>query len=695
MVRLAIASLLGMCGGAAAVYVTVVQPAPTETVVVRDIVAVPDMSDAVSEQHRAEGYVAITTVTEVFALPTTFARQAALYALSGRSDGDAVQKLIFEAERIADDQERNDALVILFHRFSELDPQSALALSRAGEFAGIVQFERKVWATWAHNDFDAALTAAAMQDTANQRKRAAQSLYVAFGYLGNETTDEIERRLGLPPDRVVRSQYVYMLADRSMSEAISYVDTIPAGLFQQEAVSWLAYYAVSRDPVAAPSYENRFTRGPVRMRYRQAVKGALARAAPKETVQQLLADGANLNGGEFYSAMSALASTDMESALSLLDSIDGLENRQRAASIIAGVMAAQDPDRALLWAQSQESTPDIYGYRSVYATVLRSIAYDDPQRAIAEIQQVKGAGRQRELMSTVIMSIASNSPEDAVSMTLLIEDPATLRHAEQRLAQMWLQRDPEPALEWILSFDEQRADQLLQQGGWSVMRRDVDLAIRLLPRLSETRQAEWRSQIAERIALERSPTDAMDFVRRWEGERDYRQLQAQVISGIAQTDVQLAWQMAEQLADPADRDAAYGKVIVRHANSDPFEALGWTDRISSDARRAAITNQIFTSWSWSDEPSARAYVSSMAAGPSRDSALVAISSTWRDPTESQIQLVDSIADPKRQTRALTNVITNLARNDPDRARRMLDSADLSDADRERLEESLDAVEMRR
>ena len=70
------------------------------------------------------------SIEEVVALPTEFARSSALYAIAGRSDSADVQNLIFEANRIADDEERVRLLGILFFRLAETDPRSALALAR-------------------------------------------------------------------------------------------------------------------------------------------------------------------------------------------------------------------------------------------------------------------------------------------------------------------------------------------------------------------------------------------------------------------------------------------------------------------------------------------------------------------------------------------------------------------------------------
>jgi len=98
--------------------------------VARDLVTTPTMSRAAAEKHREARYRDLTTIEDIVALPTEFDRAEALYALAGRSGSGAIQALLYEADRVADDFEREQLLGILFFRLAEVDPQSALALAR-------------------------------------------------------------------------------------------------------------------------------------------------------------------------------------------------------------------------------------------------------------------------------------------------------------------------------------------------------------------------------------------------------------------------------------------------------------------------------------------------------------------------------------------------------------------------------------
>ena len=128
--------------------------------VVRDITDVPKVTEAVADQHREERYANLKSATEIMALPTEFARLEAMYALAGRSGSAAVQDLIFEADRVADVQQRESLLNVLFYRLTELDPRSALALTQVDSFKKTRSLEQTVWRAWARSDLDDALFAA-------------------------------------------------------------------------------------------------------------------------------------------------------------------------------------------------------------------------------------------------------------------------------------------------------------------------------------------------------------------------------------------------------------------------------------------------------------------------------------------------------------------------------------------------------
>lgn len=687
MARILAALIGGLLLGAAVTYTLVArdEPGAAADEVVRDIVDLPKMTDVVVEQHRDDGFERLSTIEDVFSLPTDFTRAEALYALAGRSDAAAVQNLIFDANRIADDIEREAALGILFYRLAEEDPESALAVARTEYFRGVKSIEQTVWRAWARKDFEDALFAAKTQTTLGHQNSAAQSLYVAFGYMGNEITDRIEAELGISPDRSARGRYLYRLADDSPATAIAFINNHERGTEQQEYVSWLAYYVSLRDPVAALGYADLFRVDSDARRYKSIIDSNVARENPQATIERLLAGGGNMRrNNEFYSAISALTSTDIDAAKQYFEQARSAEDRQTIGSAIATQLARTDPAEALRWARENDRPSHAY----LEATVLAAIAETEPQLALAEAMNIQSPQARSNAISSIIQQVSRNNPADAAAYLDQIVNSQQRQEAAQQLAFSWMRRDPDAALDWVLSQDSEISAPLLSQAGYMLMRTDLDAAIRVLPRIDDEHQESWRQQIAQQLATNRSPGEAQNFIQQFQGQPGYDQLQASLIAGVAQSDTMMAKQLADQLANGDARDRAYVQVVAQRAQTNPTEAAGWISGIADEHMRGTATAQLAQQWYANDPVLATRWVSNLPSGPARDQAIVQLSYQWREPTDEQMELIAGIEDRDKRSQAKIRRIYNLVRSNPARARELLQDQDISDQHRTQVESML-------
>lgn len=650
--------------------------------IVRDILDVPTMPQAVAENHRKEQYAKLASIQEVAALPTEFARSEALHVLAGRNGSAGIQNLIFEANRIADEIERVALLKILFSRLAEADPESALALARVDYFGGVKSIEEMVWHAWGRSDLDSALFAAKTQTSTVRQKLAAQSLYAAFGYLGNETTDRIETELGIGPDRTSRARYLYRLADKSPAEAITFINGLPRGAIQQQYVSWLAYYLSAGDSTAALRHERLFLDATDGKRFGDIIRRDLAQENPRATIDRILASGGNTrSNSELHSAFSALAGDDVEAAKQYFEQAIGGDDRRALGSVIASKLTETDPDEALAWSRANDSGQFPY----FQMAVLQHIAQTDPQHAITEALNIPNSQVRWNLVSNVLQQIAREDPQTAVAVLDQIPNKQHRQMASEQLVSTWIRYDPESAIDWVLSQDKESAQRIIQQAGYRLLRNDIDAAIRLLPRIDEQSQVTMRQQIAQHLATSRSATEAQNFIRQFEGQSGYEQLQASLISGVAQTDVLMAKQLADQLADSNARDTAYVRVITQRAQTDPVEAVRWLSSVRDDGLRSAAAGQLAGQWSEYDPVAATNWVANLPPGLTRDGAVVQMSYRWRNPTAEQTALVASIEDRDMRGQAKVRQIYNLMQTDPTKARELLNDEDIPSYLRQQVE----------
>lgn len=683
MNRTIIAAVAGVAAGAAMTYALLDRDRPEDAQsIVRDIADVPKMSGEAASLHREQRFENLHSIEQVLALPTDFARTEAIYALSGRADSGTVQNLIYEANRIADPIDRAEALGILFSRLTELDAPSALAMATSEPWKSDRALERRVWQAWGRHDLDSALSAAITRPTARLRNQAAQALYSAFGYYGNDVTERIEQELGIRPDATMRARYLYDLADSSPQDAIDHIMGIASAIDQQNATAWLAHHLARTDPELAAGYAELFDDPQLEEYYGNVVARDMAAIDPAGILERLVAGyGERPDRRELWGAMRSLASQDIDSAMAYLDRLTSPQDRQMLGTTIAGELAHQDPVRALQWARSRDAGIQV----DLISHVLNRIAQTDPQLALEEVVKIRN-GQQR---SRVVMNIAHTvARSDPIMAARFVEAMPSRQEREwiaSSVASEWIRKDPDAAIQWLTSTDSVDSESVLQRLGRRLAQTDTDAAIRLLPKLDESSASGWRRQIAESLAAKSSTAVAMAFVNQYEGTEHHDELRAAMIGGIAQTDIYLARQLAEQLPAGNDRDAAYMSLVAHHADTNPTEAAGWLSSIEEDSRRAAATQSLAWAWNENDPDGAARWADRLPRGTQRDDAIAGLARSWKEMTPSRERLIDSIDDADKRAGAMLSRIQAIARTDWRKAQEMLDESGARGGERQRVQ----------
>lgn len=653
--------------------------------IVRDILDVPKMSVAAAEKHREDRYAALQSIDQIYALPSEFGRAEALYALAGRSDSGGVQILIFEANRIANTEERSGALNILFFRLAELDPQSALALTRMEYFRGDKNYERRVWISWGRRDLEAALAAANAESLSSRKNAAAQSLFVAFGYMGNEITDRIEKELGVKPDRSTRGRFIYRLADESPAKAIAFINAMESGVTQQEMVTWLAFHMARHHPENASSYSVLFDNSLYKVSYERIIASNVAAENPAEILDRMLASGrAGLSRSEIYSAMRGVARGDLDVAMGYYARMRTTEDKNFMADSIASALADKDVDAALAWARDNDSgdMPELE------MQVLQYLARRDLARAIAETGNTANAQIRNNMLTTIIQTAAQTNPQEAIKYLSLIENPNRRADIAQQTMSSWVRADADAAVDWLLAQDRETAGQYLSGSARWNLRTSVDATIRLLPLVDEGNQQTWRYQIARALTTERTASEAMSFISQFEGEPGYGNLQTAVIAGIAENDILTARLMADQLPNGDAKDSAYAQLMQTRAATHPREAIAWLGLINDEASRRTAAAAAVRQWYANDPAGAQQWVRNLPQGNVRDDAINSLVTQWRDFGVEQEELIASMTDDGKRNQARVRQILIVMQRDPARARQLLDGLDLPSHERQRLETAL-------
>ena len=197
-----------------------------------------------------------------------------------------------------------------------------------------------------------------------------------------------------------------------------------------------------------------------------------------------------------------------------------------------------------------------------------------------------------------------------------------------------------------------------------------------------------RQQIAQMLATNRSATEAQAFIRQFEGQPGYGQLQASLMSDVAQTDVMTAKQLADQLSDGETRNSAYVQVIAQRAQTHPAEAVSWLNNVTDARQRGVAAGQLAAQWYTQDPVAAVRWVTDLPAGTSKDDAIMNMSYRWQEGTPAQERLIASIEDRDKRGQAKIRQIYSIMQTDPARARELLDDEDIPSYVRQQAETAM-------
>lgn len=341
-------------GGATVVAVVDRKPAPTHIPDPAPSMSCPviDSIDATVPARPAavERPTDIESVKRAIANVSEFEKKRVLFEIAAEADSATLQRLIFDANRIDDYDDRHTTLLVFFGRLTELDPRSALALAQSDTIVlqdGIV---KQVWKLWAIEDLESALQEAVQLPDEFDRKVAAQSMFSAYGYMGNTATRRISAITGIAPDSESRARYLYRLADLSPASAFDQVNVMDSAKMQREAIIHLGHYLVRQEGGRAIGYANRLANSDHRNKYLAVVIRKIAEADPLSALTAISSmDDPRLQYHLFNDLFMEVAQRDIHLAKQLADSLVHTRAKDMAYYRIIHRHAHRDPVESAAW----------------------------------------------------------------------------------------------------------------------------------------------------------------------------------------------------------------------------------------------------------------------------------------------------------------------------------------------------------
>jgi hypothetical protein len=579
-------------------------------------------------------------------------------------------------------------------RLAELDIAAADAFIRGEPESLRRQYESALLSGLAKSNPDAALQRIAAMPQ-NQQRRSALSQIV--GVIAQ--TD---------PDRAMTLAQQSGQRD-AVRSALQSIASIMAAEDPERALAWLngrgdVDEAAKRDALRSIAFH-------------------LVESDPQRAVAVVMdnSKGATRDGS-LFSVVHQWASRDPDAALAWATSatFKSARERSQAMSSIMSQIAQNDPDRALKLVL--ESTDPRF-QRDAISSVFNGMVQKDPKAALEAAKRLPPSLR-RQAESSAFSQWHSNDPEAAFEYVKSLKPSAENRRLCEVIGSHTYNLDPEQMEErgrWLLQNGVGRESQwALRNIAGNLAQSDVNRAIafaQTLPAGDTQRDAissavshwanndpkaaadwvkaagnapgvnSWAQSVASQWA-ESDPAAAFAFANSLSNSDARRNSLSSVLGQWAEVDPATAAARAVTLPDD-QRPNAVQQVANRWAQNDPDAALSWVlNQPDSDQRNNAI-GSVVNNWTDQDPGAASQWLAKQPAGKMRDEAISQfLYSAARTEPESAIQWAGSISDESRRKERINWVAREWYRQDANAARAWVQSAQLDDAARKSLLDSM-------
>lgn len=572
-----------------------------------------------AELQRVGHYQNINSIAEILSLPSLFAQQEALYAITGRANRIQVQQLLSEATGIANINQQNTLMHILFSRLVEIDPQAAVTIALDAPQYHVLLTD--VFQNWAKLDIEAAIESANNINNPSQQSTAAHGILAAIDTSDITTISEVSKRLkadsnesqligraivelatnnpesafqqALDMENAYERQFtlrsiVDTWAATNPREAFTNIEHISDTRIRKQLLEAVLYRWAEKDPQAA--YEVMLTlpnaARPSSVSY--SIFNNLAYRNPKQALNNIENITSSRERVEAYSAtLSTWAQTDALAAATYVAQLDNKQLKQQLAPAVIQHLSTQSPDEALAFAKELDPS----GQLNLQNTVIAQIATNNPERALQIAQNSEQPTLRQQFIVTVVDNLAYSDPARAASMIDQLPSTDQNENVINSVVYNWANSDPEAAIAWVNTKSEALKEAGLTSIGSQLASLNPDLAASYLPQLSGQIRENWVQNITYTYSSY-NIEEAVTWIENFRNEPIFGALLSSVASVAVNSDVDYALELAQSMPSIEERIGLIRQIADQLSYSDPQRAQQLYARLPAENRPEEEANKI-------------------------------------------------------------------------------------------------------
>ncbi|MES2921065.1 MAG: hypothetical protein V4819_05955 [Verrucomicrobiota bacterium] len=447
-----------------------------------------------------------------------------------------------------------------------------------------------------------------------------------------------------------------------------------------------------------------------------------------EMVQQEFRENPNRYDGDSYTLMGALferwALVDPAASIAFVNSCTSRSFQKSAAASCFGALGKVDPDRALL---EFEKLPKGEIRETAGMQLVSALSDVDPAAACDLLQKETSPGGFSDYYTSEIFAKwAKTDPVAAAARLASMPKDRVGDRSAGMLAASWAQKDPEAALKWAKSLKGDWKSNSTSEVYKVLARTDAAAVWERLKGEPGHLRGKIVGGILEIVADE-DPQKAMSMLMSVGSKSEQRIATGSFLQGLNWNDTRLAFEVIEQVKDPATRRENLGnqmyyaawmapdllkeqvakltdrekidtsrqvlrglvsadpaaaekyfielpeaqrssqtlsQMMAQYANLDPKKAFDFATSLQNPQEQTAAITGLFGNWGNDDPEAAAAGWKKLPEGQGRLEALDTVATSWgRSDPEAAKAWADSLSGAER-TRALAAVLPALARDNP-------------------------------
>ncbi len=498
---------------------------------------------------------------------------ASFYQMLGSMSSDQIAELMVDVDKFPNHSRRRETREMIIDYLTKSDPKKALEIREQLPGNGIF---RKAYTQLGRTDPFAAIKMHDEIEDVSEKSEALLAIFVGASEIDpSRAFDLLKTTEGVGPQHYHEVFDNWAELDPTTAARMALTVTEPAK--RREALKIVGQEWAERDPQAVLDW----------------VADTKLSAYEREVIRG--------------SALDAYSRRDPKAALEFIAGLDSTV-RNRVLPNTINELIKDDPDAAIQWMRDE---PDGFAkLRAINESSWR-LANKAPLETIElarEIPALKENG-----LSSAFRQLAQDDLALALESMKAWEGDPSYGSIISSVASGYASENPEEALKWALSVDDQHRSNVISNVISNMAGNDPDLAVGALEQLGLAADDPTYQNAVSNIASNwayRDPFSAAEWLESVPDSNARNNALASVADRWARIDPVSASEWIAGLPEGTTRDQSAQRLIRRITNEDPEMAAYWAQSLSDENARNSSMQQVYSSWMRVDPAGAQSSIES-------------------------------------------------------------------------------------